>query len=67
MEAHKVEYGTKVIVIDENVKIPPCSLPVNKGDEIIIHNLDGMYCKGKDKDGNTIYLAGWTEVEIIKN
>ena len=43
MEAHNVKYGTKVIVTDENVKIPTSSIPVNKGDEITIYRLDGMY------------------------
>ena len=63
MEAHNVKYGTKVIVIDDNVKTPPASIPINKGDKITIHRLDGMYCNGIDKDGNRIYIAGWTEVE----
>lgn len=63
MKAYSVRYGTKVIVTDENVKTPPSSIPVNKGDEITIHRLDGMYCKAVDKYGNRIYIAGWTEVE----
>ncbi len=63
MEAHNVKYGTKVIVTDDVVKIPPSSIPVNKGDEITIYRLDGMYCNGINKDGNRIYIAGWTEVE----
>ncbi len=64
MEAYNVKYGTKVIVIDENVKTPPSSIPINKGDEITIYRLDGMYCNGIDKDGNIIYIAAWTEVEL---
>ena len=63
MEAYNVKYGTKVTVTDENVKTPPSSIQINKGDEITIHRLDGMYCNGIDKDGNRIYIAGWTEVE----
>lgn len=63
MEAYKVKYGTRVVVIDENVKAPPSSIPIKKGDEITIHRLDGMYCNGIDKDGNRIYIAAWTEVE----
>ena len=65
MEAHKIEYGTKVKVIDENVKTPPSSIPVKKGDIITIFRLDGMYCYGKDSKGNRIYIAGWTEVEEV--
>ena len=63
MKAYDVDYRTKVIVTDENVKTPPSSIPINKGDEITIHKLDGMYCNGTDKDGNRIYVAAWTEVE----
>jgi hypothetical protein len=63
MKAHDVKYGTKVIVIDDEVTTPPSSIPVHKGDEITIHKLDGMYCNGKDKDGNRIYIAAWTKVE----
>ena len=63
MEAHNVKYGTKVIVTDKNVKTPTSSIPIKKGDEITIHRLDGMYCNGTDKDGNRIYIVGWTEVE----
>lgn len=63
MEAHKVKYGTKVRVIDEKINTPPSSLPINKGDEITIYRADGMYCSGINKDGDRIYIAGWTEVE----
>jgi len=63
MKAYNVNYGTKVIVTDNEVTTPPSSIPISKGDEITIHNLDGMYCNGVDKDGNKIYIAAWTEVE----
>ena len=63
MEAHNVKYGTKVIVTDKEVKTPPSAIPINKGDKITIHRLDGMYCSGIDKKGNRIYIAAWTEVE----
>lgn len=63
MKAYNVKYGTKVRVTDENLSNPPDSISVNKGDEITIHRLDGMYCNGIDQDGNRIYIAAWTEVE----
>ena len=63
MEAHNVKYGTKVIVTDENVNTPPASIPISKGDKITIYRLDGIYCSGIDKDGERVYIAGWTEVE----
>jgi hypothetical protein len=63
MKAYNVKYGTKVIVTDNEITTPPSSIPISKCDEITIHNLDGMYCNGVDKDGNKIYIAAWTEVE----
>tara|TARA_R110000822_G_scaffold12928_2_gene46448 strand:- start:952 stop:1173 length:222 start_codon:yes stop_codon:yes gene_type:complete len=63
MEARNVKYGTKVIVTDDEVKTPPSSIAINKGDKITIHSLDGMYCNAIDKNGNRIYIAGWTKVE----
>jgi len=30
------------------------------------HHIDGMYSYCKDKDGNVVHLAAWTEVEVIK-
>ena len=65
MKAYNIKQGTKVIVTDENVKNPPDSIPVNKGDEITIHRLDGMYVNATDQNGNRIYIAAWTEVEPI--
>jgi len=65
MKAYNVDYRTKVIVTDEDVKTPPSSIPINKGDEITIHKVDGMYCKGIDKDGNMVFIAAWTEVEPV--
>jgi len=66
MEAYNIKYGTKVIVTDKKVRTPLQSIPVSKGDEITIHNLDGMYCNGVNKDGQKIYVAAWTEVEPCK-
>ena len=63
MEAHEVRRGTKVTVMDDNVRVPVGSTPINKGDEITILALDAMYCNGKDKDGNKVYIAAWTNVE----
>ena len=63
MKAYNVKYGTKVIVTDNEITTPPLSIPISKGDEITIHNVDGMYCNGVNKDGNNIYIAAWTEVD----
>lgn len=55
--------GTKVKVIDNKIDIPPFSLPVKKNDIITIFKPDGMYCSGKNSNGNRIYIAAWTKIE----
>lgn len=35
--------------------------------EVLFDHVDGMYSYCKDKDGNTIHLAAWTEVEIVND
>lgn len=67
MKAYEVKRGTKVRVIDEDVKTPPASLQIKKGDEITLHRADGMYCNGTDKDGDIVYIAGWTQVELCED
>lgn len=66
MEAYNVKEGTKVKIVDDNVKTPLASIPVNKGDKIVIGRLDGMYCNGTNSEGNRVYIAAWTEVEPFK-
>ena len=63
MEAHNVKYGTKVVVTDDYIVRAPGTLPVYKGDKIVMGRLNGMYCNGKNSDGERIYIAAWTEVE----
>jgi hypothetical protein len=65
MEVYEVKRGTKVIVIDDDIKMAIGSPPVNKGDEITIYRLDGMYCNGINKDGERIYISAFTEVKPI--
>lgn len=67
MKAYKVPQGQKVKVIDDDIRTPPSSIAVNKGDEITINKLDGMYCNAVNKDGNRVYIAAWTEVEPVND
>ena len=66
MEAYNVKRGTKVLITDdEMVKIPPSSLPVNKGDVVTIESLDGMYCNCINEKGKIVYIAAWTQVQPL--
>ena len=35
--------------------------------ELMFHHIDGMYSFCQTDDGETVHLAAWTEVEIVKN
>jgi len=65
MEAYEIKRNTKVIVLSEEVRTPPSSLPISKGDVITILNMDGMYCNCLDKDNNRVYISALTEVEEV--
>jgi len=52
-------------VIDRNIKIPPCSPKVSQNDELKFFHIDGMYSYCTTKDKQVVYLAAWTEVDII--
>jgi len=65
MVSYNIKYGTKVVITDDNIKTPPDSIELKKGDIITIHKLDGMYYNGINKEGNRIYVAAWTEFEPV--
>jgi hypothetical protein len=65
MEAYNVKYKTKVRIIDESVIVPPGALSVNQNDVVTIFKVDGMYCNGINANNERIYIAAWTNVEII--
>ena len=64
MKLYDVNDYTKVKLLEDG-KIPPAALPVIKDDIVIFHEIDGMYGKCINKDGDVVYIAAWTEVEII--
>jgi len=67
MQAHEVTKGTKVIVLDNVVFVPPNALPVYQHEILQIVNLDGMHCKAINEKGYIVYIKAWTEVQIINN
>ena len=47
--------------------VPPNStIRIDEHWVLEFHHIDGMYSYSKDKDGNVVHLAAWTEVEVIK-
>lgn len=66
MKLYDVPNGTKIRVLGE-VSIPPDAPEINKGDELFFYKIDGMYSHCVNSDGIRVYIAAWTEVEIIEN
>lgn len=54
MKLYDVPRNTRVRVLEGEERI-----------EVLFDHIDGMYSYCKDKDGNIIHLAAWTEVEIV--
>lgn len=64
VKLYDVPGNTRIKLIGD-IKVPIGALPLKEGDIVDFKNIDGMYSLCY-KDGERCYLAGWTEVEIIK-
>jgi hypothetical protein len=65
MKLYEVPRNTRVKVL-EDARIPPAALSVKKGDVLQFLHVDGMYSLCKNAEGETVHVAAWTEVEIMK-
>lgn len=65
MQVHEIPYGTKVKITDASVSIPPGAPLLSSGEVITIFKLDGMYCNGENESGDRIYVAAWTNVDLV--
>ena len=67
MKLYDVPRGTPVRVIGGTpYRIPPGSPEIHDNDIIDFHHIDGMYSYCTNQKGETVHLAAWTEVEIVK-
>jgi hypothetical protein len=66
MPLYDVPNGSKVRVLSD-IKIPPASPEIKEEDILTFNRLDGMYSHCTNSKGETCHLAGWAQVEIIKN
>ena len=65
MKIYKLKPGSIVKITDEGVCTPPSSPQVETNDIVTLIKLDGMYCSVKNVDGIIVFVAAWTEVEIV--
>jgi hypothetical protein len=64
MKLHNVPHNTKIRVLG-NIAIPPASPIIQIGDILYFRNLDTMYSRCENENGETVYLFSLAEVEII--
>jgi len=48
-----------------NAETPIDSIGVANNEELKFYNVDGMYARCKNKDGDWVYIKAWSEVEPI--
>jgi hypothetical protein len=61
MELYNVPDRTWVL-IQEDATIPPAAPGIPKGDIIYFDHIDGMYSYCKNRYGEIVHMAAWTEV-----
>jgi len=64
IKLYDVPRNTTIVVAEKDVRIPPASLSVAKGDILTFKRIDGMYSLCVDKNNNAVHIAAWTEVFI---
>ncbi len=65
MKLYKVPNNSRIIVKNK-VSTPPASIPIEKGDILQFHHIDGMYSYCENENGDVVHLVAWAEVELDK-
>ena len=55
------------VIIDENVEVAPATRRVYKDDivSLLSYSRCGIYCNGKNENGDRIFIPRWTNVEEV--
>ena len=64
MKLYQVPRNTWVRTID-TPKAPPGAPQVAQGEDVLFKHCDGMYSYCINKQGFTVHLPAWEEVEIV--
>lgn len=67
MQLHEVPNGSKIRIVpgNEGTQHPPSHREFEEGEILDFKHIDGMYSLCYDKDGNSVHLVAWQEVEIV--
>ena len=63
MKLYDVPRNSKIIVKD-NIKTPPASIPIEEGDMLQFHRIDGMYSYCENGKGEVVHLSANADVEV---
>ncbi len=67
MNLMDVTKGTKFKLSNASeTSVPPSSIMPDAHETYTSGWLDGMYCNALDSNGNRVYFAAWTEVDLIE-
>ena len=65
MKLYDVPNNSRIKIIGD-IKVPPGSPQLTKGQELNFRNIDGMYSHCTNDSGEVVHLVAWAEVEVIK-
>ena len=65
MKLYEALRNSWVRPILDNPTAPPDARPVELGEVIKFHHIDGMYSYCHDKEHNPVHLPAWQEVEVV--
>lgn len=66
MKLYECPRNTWVRVVQAD-RVPPGAPAAETGMIVKFRNIDGMYSYCATKDGDIVYLAAWTEVEVVSD
>lgn len=64
MKLYDVPRNSRIKVV-VNDKVPPLASPINEGEELNFHHIDGMYSYCTRDNGEVVHLVAWAEVEYL--
>lgn len=69
---YNVRRGSRIRLLPEPVEEgaiihPPAHREFEEQEELEFKHIDGMYSLCYDDDGNSVHVAAWTEVEVIRD
>lgn len=66
MKLYDVPMDTRIRLKAGKYSVPQGQIQVVRDVEINFSHLDGMYSFCTDDDGNVVHLAGYSEVDVVK-